>query len=223
MNHFKLHDKYLKPMELMSDFFDRTTERMQRGEKIDDEELDNEVLKIAKVLLRNPRLNDNVTYGPMLQPDNMLAAEIPEIPEPEQEPIMLEVRNNASFEQPMGPGTLELSGSTGVSSNPIDLSISPRNSMEESWYGGLAVEEAGPEGEKLREYGPYDNIPRKAQDEMSFVNRLREEIGKQPFRTIHEFIHYNNSMQLQMDNDLGPYSPSEKPKPAPKRKKHDIF
>jgi hypothetical protein len=60
----------------------------------------------------------------------MLIADIPEIPETEQEPIVLEVRNNTSFERPMEPEPLDTSDSNDVSANPIELAISPRNNAE---------------------------------------------------------------------------------------------
>ena len=163
MSQYKLHDRYLKNMELMSDFYDRTTERMKRGEKIDESELDTEILNMCKVLLRNPRLNENVSYGPMLERDSMLAVDIPETV---QDPIVLEV-----------------SDSSGVSSYPTDLEVSPRSSYEESVYGGWNVEKADPTGPQLEYYRPKMT----EEEERKHLEEIIKYAGDRPFRSLRDF------------------------------------
>ena len=211
MNQYKLHDRYLKPMELMSDFFDRTTAKMDRGETINYDDLENEMVDIAKVLLRNPRLSENVSYGPMLKHDFMLVADIPEM---EQEPIVLKVSDRAEFEEPMGPGTLEMSNSRGVSTNPTDLEVSPRSSYEESDYGGWNVEKADPTGSQLEYYRPKMT----EEEERKHLEEINKYQGDRPFRSLSEFdamVKRGNNQSILVD--------PEEPKKAKKRKIHDIF
>jgi hypothetical protein len=195
-------------MELMSDLFDRTTAKMDRGEKLNYDDLENEMVDIAKVLLRNPRLNENVSYGPMLKHDSMLVADIPEM---EQEPIVLKVSDKAEFEEPMGPGTLEMSNSRGVSTNPTELEVSPRSSYEESVYGGWNVEKADPTGSRLEYYRPKMT----EEEERKHLEEINKYQGDRPFRSLRDF-----DAMVKRGNNQAVLVPRGSNK---KRKKHDIF
>ena len=194
MSQYKLHDRYLKPMELMSDLYERTVARMEQGEEINDEELDNEILDIGKVLLRNPHLNENVSYGPMIKPSPMTFAEIPET---EQEPIALEVSNPS-----------------GVSTYPTDLEISPRSSYEEAFIGGgWHAEKANPEGSTLGIYRP-GMTEEEREKHLDEINRRRP-ADRKPFKNLREF---DAMVRRYRDQGVLQTEPEK-----PKRKTFDVF
>ena len=184
---WNIDNHYLRHIQKFSDLYDTITTNIARGIPMEQSQIDDEILGITKKLLRNPRFNDNVEYGPKLETAMPVTVDRPE-------DLYSYARENTPVDLIMSDTTvpvdrasqepnLETSDSHGYAqdSTPV-LEVSDRTSLEKTdpVYHYWTLESPSLEPYPVKVYQDGETNEWVRTQKLRHINKGLEAMGKDP-------------------------------------------